>query len=451
MAKLKKFTAFAASLFPSEVAYVKRNNSIQDEEILQIIDRIEANLQMNTQHLDFDPAVDQRKYSKLMKYFHEKLERIDVDRYYEWISQTNQAITTDRISPENQAQILKELDQFEPTWFHMDSFFRLAENYQQYLLRRFRKREYARVNDFLKQYQEQIDQNQRVEAEINRITERIVIDSGSALKKEDIDWMLGIFDDEGVSRKNRYNALLGYLMYAIENKAFQCTLAPMERLEKAIFCGEFYSRRILANFYANKLLVLNHLKLHEEAAYCGLQSIKHHTEDYLYYLNNYCSVLMHLDKFSLALEEMKKARRIANITRDFNRKLIFTSNLSRCLNQHKQFKQSVRLCRRILDELRNQIFNCPWHYFFRVFFEALLRIDEGATIIRLDRKYKLVERETQEGMLPYLAIYRLAAGFREVKLSTDDFTTQISRFKQEIRTTERPDLIALVQAVERMP
>jgi hypothetical protein len=92
MAKLKKFTEFSDGLFPSEVAYVKANNDYRDSELIKILDRLEKRVLEENTDKEFDGSIDPRKYSKLQKSFKNKLSKIDVDLYYEWISRANYLI-----------------------------------------------------------------------------------------------------------------------------------------------------------------------------------------------------------------------------------------------------------------------------------------------------------------------------------------------------------------------
>jgi tetratricopeptide (TPR) repeat protein len=224
----------------------------------------------------------------------------------------------------------------------------------------------------------------------------------------------------------------------------------MRILEKAIFDGDFYSRRILANFYANKLLLLNYRGKFEEAAFCGRQSIKHYTEDFLYYLNNYSSVLMHLNRCEIALSNMDRSMKVFKSTRDKGRKVIFISNYCRCLNRLGQYKKSVRIARRFLDEMGTQIMQYRWHYFFRIFFFALLQANESEQMMKIERKFKLVDRERKSGLLPYLAILKLGASYREVRLSQKEFDSQLSSLKTEFKAYVKPELQELLSEIERM-
>ncbi|HKL02742.1 MAG TPA: hypothetical protein VJ911_03670 [Cryomorphaceae bacterium] len=449
MAKLKKFKAFADSLFPSEVAYVESNNDFQDPELVSILRSLKTHVTRDPSRVVFDPSIDPRKYSRMIGNFENKLQKIDVDYYYGWISIINHEITTDAISPRQQTRIIKEMEAFEPDWFHMGSFYRLVKHYEGYLLMRYREKDYHTVTEFLEKYREKYNENETTAARIRELSRVIVFGDAQKVATEELNWLREVFETVSISKKTRYSAFLAYLMFHINTRVFEKLPALVQQLEEAIYHGDFYSRRILANFYANKLLVLNYAGKYEEAAFCGFQSIKHHTEDYLYYLNNYSSVLMHLNRFEDAIVNMKASLALYRETRDRNRRLIFISNYSRCLNQVKNYRKSVRLCGQFLDEMDQQIISLRWHYFFRMYFTALFQLDSCEQIIRLERKYRLVDREKKAGFQPYLSIFRLGAGFREVKYTTREFKDQLSRLKSDM-ANQKSEIQELIDEVGRV-
>ncbi len=241
MPKLKKFTAFVDTLFPSEVEYVQNNNSYEDAEVLEILKRIEQRVAEPWKGIEFDPSIDLRKYSKLLASISKKLKERDVDAYFEWISRTNYHITVDSISPEQQSRILNEMKSFEIGWFHMDSFYRLVENYGGYLLRRFRSSDYAMVQAFLDEHRTAVKENSAVENQVNELTQIIAFSRRNELEKSQIDWLLSAFKNRELSKKNRFYALLAYFMYHIGQKKWDSLFEPFEECwRERLFAGDFY-------------------------------------------------------------------------------------------------------------------------------------------------------------------------------------------------------------------
>ncbi len=435
MARLKKFTDYADGLFPSEIAYIKAHNAYEDQKLIDILDIASDRVAMEKEQRDFDTEIDPRKYSKLIKSIDKKLEEIDVDKYFEWISRVDHMITIDSIPAEEQARILKEMQLFEPGWFHMESFYGLLQNYEGYLLRRFRESDYDLVKAFNRKHFATFSAQRKMDSRVAEITEQIVFRDGRVASKE-LHWLLQVFRDQEISKKIRYHALLAFMMYYINRKETDALIEPMQELEGAIFNGEFYSRRILANFYANKLIVLRWQRSYEAAAYCGLQSIKYKTEDYLYYLNNYVSVLFHLSRTDEALTKMQEMFVDYKSSRDLGRKIVFITNYCRCLNLENRYAKSASLARSFLDEQGKRILKRGWHYFFRTYFFALLKCDETERIVRLSRKYKLTDREVKEGFDPHIRALVLAAEYREIKLSQREFIAGIDALHEPQRNGE---------------
>lgn len=450
---LRKFDSFALSLFPTEVEHVRNNNEISDPELISILDKLHILANFPERHTEFDPSIDARKYSRIITYFDTKLLKIDVDAYYAWIKEIDYQITTDAIPPEEQQRILREVQSFEPAWFHAASFYRTMQNYKRYLLIRYREKDYEIIKNFLDQYADYYTENESIERKIDDLTAKFVLPdllNSESVKMEEIDWLLNTFYDRAISKKNRYQALVAYNLYHISTRQIAPMLAPMAALEKSLLQGDFYSRRILSNYYANKLLLRSHEGDLERAAFCGLQSIKQYTEDYLYYLNNYCSVLMNLNRFDEVLHRSREAMPFYKASQDSARRLIFTANYCRCLNNYLEYKKSIRLARRLIDELGNTIFQFKWHYIFRIYFSAMMQDDRHTDLLRMERKYKLTEREKRYGFAPYLQLYTLAAQFLEIKIAPTQFKAELENIRNAIKPEQKAEMYSLYTEVEKL-
>lgn len=444
---LRKFDSFALSLFPTEVEHLRANNEISDPELLSIIEKLHTLVNFPEKHTDFDPQIDPRKYSRVIKYFKTKLHRIDVDSYYEWITKIDHLITTDAIPPEEQQRILREVASFEPGWFHAASFYRTMQNYKRYLLIRFREKDYIIIKVFLEKHAGYYLENDRIERKIDELTAKFVLpDKLNSQKgeKEDTAYLLDTFYNSNISKKNRYQALVAYNLYHISTRQIKPMLLPMAELEKNLLNGDFYSRRILANYYANKLLLHNYEGDLERAAFCGLQSIKQYTEDYLYYLNNFCSVLMNLQRFKEVLQLSKNAIGYYKSSQDSARKVIFIANYCRCFNHFSEYKKSNRLAKRLTDELEQSIFQFKWHYFYRIYFSSLMQDGRHGDLLRMERKNGLSDREKKRGFTPYIQIYSLAASFLEMKISETLFKEKLEEIRMQVKGDQKTEITLLL-------
>tara|TARA_Y100000782_G_scaffold112941_1_gene144387 strand:+ start:13088 stop:14458 length:1371 start_codon:yes stop_codon:yes gene_type:complete len=452
--KLARFEEFADRLYPSEVEYVLNNNQFTDAELFNILSTIQKRVNQPEANIGFDTRINPRKYSKLIKSFESKLNKIDVDKYYTWINTFNFQVTTDAIPPEEQTRVLAEIRSFDPSRYHADVFYQAMENYKTYLIMRGRTKDLSIVKDFLVKHRVSYDLNRSMLTHIETLTEQIVLEQQQQRKQEidltKIEDMLTLFRNENLSKKTRYMALLAYIMYHINHADVEKLVAPITELENAIHNGEFYSPRLLANFYANKLLILNSLGDQQGAAFCGLQSIKHYTEDYLYYLNNYTTVLIHLDQCRKALDQMKETFEVFKKSRNLNHRMVFISNYCRCLNESKKFTNTVRLMRNYLEEFKEHTLEHRWNYFFRTYLYGLIMSNQNSIVLRLNRKYKLVEREENMNIPPYINLLTSAAAFNELKITRSELEQRLEGFKKHPRANMRADYRKWVSELEDM-
>lgn len=450
---LRRFETFAASLFPTEVEHVRHNNKIEDPELLSTLDKLYTFVHFPERDTPFDSNIDPRKYSRIINYFDTKLRKIDVDAYYAWIAKINHLITTDAIPPEEQQRILREVVSFKPGWFHAAAFYVSMLNYKRYLLIRFREKDYLLIKNFLEENAAHFAKEESIEKKIDALTSKFVLPdklNSENVNPEDTNWLLKTFYNEKLSKKNRYQALVAYNLYHIRKREIKPMLKPMAVLEKSLLKGEFYSRRILANYYANKLLLRNYEGQYQRAAFCGLQSIKQYTEDYLYYLNNYCSVLMKVNRFEEVLKRSKEAMDIYKSSQDSARRTIFIANYCRCLNNYLEYRKSIRHAKRLIDELGASIFQFKWHYIFRIYFSALLQDGRHSELLRVEKKDHLSEKERRSNFAPYLQLFTLAARFMEMKVAPKQFKMELEKIREKTSLKLNAEVNKLFTEVENL-
>ncbi|MEO1256940.1 MAG: hypothetical protein AAFY41_18930, partial [Bacteroidota bacterium] len=153
--KLQKFTTFANSLLPHETQYLLTHQSLVDQERLAILKRIDFNCQHIDQFTPYDEKINKRKYSHLKNWIEQRLETIDVDVQYEWISELDRKIMTDSILPKDELVLLKFIKNYQHPIFFFAHFYELVQNYRQFLLVRMRYNDHEMTDRFLKTYQAQ--------------------------------------------------------------------------------------------------------------------------------------------------------------------------------------------------------------------------------------------------------------------------------------------------------
>lgn len=147
------------------------------------------------------------------------------------------------------------------------------------------------------------------------------------------------------------------------------------------------------------------------------------------------------------MEKMQEMFTAYKSARDTARKVVFLTNYCRCLNLQHRYAKSAALARSFLEEHKKQVFQFRWHYFFRTYLLALLKCDETERIVRLNRKYKLTERETRESFDPHIRALVLVAEYREIKLSQREFFAGIEALHEPQRTGEN-EFLQLLEMVK---
>jgi hypothetical protein len=427
--RLKVFQSFVDSLFPSEIELLNSNHQFKDPEIISLISDLRRK-EKNKEPSEFNTSLDPRKYSKVISKSKSLLDKFDVDKYFDWINRMHSCIITDHISPEDERLILKEIEGFSISGFHSLSFYDMIQSYENHLLMRDRKKDLKDVEVFLENYSEPIEIEKKRADRLKQIT-KMISNNSIGLQMSDLDWLRKLLKDDQASQKNRYYAWLAFNMHFINNKAGNELLKPLTYVESLIESGKFYSRRILSNFYANKLLIFRYLNRWEEACEAGGLSLKYETIDHLYYINNYCSTLIHLDQHERAAELLRSNEMHFNNTRNIAQKVIYLAHLIRCELQTQVRPSTVRMCRELTENLRIKVFEYQWHYFFRFYLLFLYKSEQSGAVIRLNKRLQLESRETAEKYLPYIASIVQTTLFLTLGISQELYNRRRDEWEQK--------------------
>ncbi|MCB0662844.1 MAG: hypothetical protein KDC24_08895 [Saprospiraceae bacterium] len=393
--KLQKFSQFAESLLPHEVAYLLSIENFEDAERLQILRRIDGFVRkMNPGH-SYDEAIDKRKYSHLKNWIETRLEGIDVDVQFEWMSDMEREIMTDSIQPSGEKRLLKALKQYTPSSFYFTRFYDLLKMYRHFLLIRMRYNDHALVEAYLQENQEDYDRNVQILEKLHEATGDIV-HHYSGRKSESHQWerwLNSVFYDEALDGSIRYMAFIRLAFMQFNYGNVDALVEPLNYLDEAFQDGQYYSGRILANYYNTRLMLHSRFGEYQKAMFYGYLSIRNKTHDYILYVNNLCAVLLRLGKNEEALELMKVASPEMKNTKNYHNKIGFVAFYMESLIKNDLFKNAENYGNTYLKAFENEILQHRWHLFFSVYFEALLHRNDFTKIFRLARKYKLVERD----------------------------------------------------------
>ena len=294
--KLKKFSAFAQEILPHEADYLMSVHQFEDLQKLDILQRIQANAHDQRHNVPFNQAIDKRKYSSLMQWAQKKLQDIDVDKYFEWINEMDRKVITDAISAAEERNLLRKIKNYEHPIHNFMKLFEVAINFRHFLLIRMRYSEYKVVNQFIEDYQAEYDRSKAVNKKLHEATVMLIDhfnESGDYQEWE--EWLLTCFADNQLDGFNRYMAVVRLTFLYFNSREFEKLRDVYDRLDKLLSSGKFYTRRILYNYYANRLMLHSKFDVLQQAEEYGYLSIRQRNSDHVQYLSNFSTLLSDVD------------------------------------------------------------------------------------------------------------------------------------------------------------
>jgi hypothetical protein len=455
--KLQKFTEYASSLLPHETAYLLSVETFEDEERRGVLKKIDAYCKrLNAEH-DYDERIDKRKYSHLKNWMESRLSAVDVDERFEWMANLEKKIMTDSIQMSEEKQLLKEIKSFESPGFYFIRLYDLVKVYRHFLLIRMRYADHQLVQDFLfnneAAYQKSIQINEKLHQATYDIVQHYSGQSAESLQWE--LWLKEVFYDDDLDGHLRYMAFIRLAFIKFNYQKFNELLEPLDYLDKQFSKGAYYSKRILSNYYNTRVMLHSKFGEYQKAMFYGYLSIRTKTHDYILYVNNLCAVLLRLKKNEEALELMKIASAEMKTTKNFHNKIGFVSFYIEALNKNKLFKNAENYAETYLKAFEKEILQYRWHLFFSVFFEALLYRNQYGKIFRLERKYKLLERDksyqSKANYLPtipwYIEIAKFIAGQNNNKQLSSYFENELKSIRESANPSRLENLISNVKEI----
>lgn len=419
---LRRFTAFACEMLPHEADFLLAAGHLQDPERIAILRQIAA----STRSLErpvFSPAIDKRKYSDLKAWIEERLAAIDVDATIARIAATEQSLLTDSITPEQEQWLRKALKGWTPASFWFSRFYELLRHYRQYLLVRLRQGDYQRVQDFIETHQEAYRQSVAVYEQLHHIT--VAVTREYALEDAESqpwrDWLEAVCRNPTLDGMNRYYAAVRLMFVYTNHRQWDALAALYDYLDGLFAQGELYSRRILANYYANRLVL--HAKRDElpRAAWYGRLALRHHNTDYLHYLNNLSSILLRQGQVAEAHTLMRQALNEVRQSANFHERVRFASAYVRCLNAQGRYAEADQYAEALVRGYREEVFAQRWHTFVAAWLRSLMQQEKYARVVRAVRQHKLVAREQvyayKASYLPVIRWFYAVAQYKEGSLT----------------------------------
>jgi len=434
--QLQTFTDYTNTLLPHETEYLLSIQQFKDEQRLQILQLVDYNAQHIGQFTPYDTSIDKRKYNHLQNWITGRLQAADVDANFRWMLDMEQLIMTDSIQMEDEKQLLRSIRNYVHPGFFFVKFYELVEHYRHFLLIRLRYADHQLADAFLQEYRAAYQATRDVQERLHRATLDIVQQySGHRTgSKQWEDWLTTVFYDDVIEGHMRYMALVRLTFIAHNHREYDPLREKFDYLDQQFREGRYYSKRLLLNYYNNRLMLHSNFREYDRAIRYGYLSIRAKTHDHLLYVNNLCAVLMRQERNQEALELMKKAAPEAKQTKNFHNRVGYVAFYMEALNKNGLYKNAVNYGSTFLKAYTQEILQYRWHLFFSVYLESMLHRGQFEEVLRTIRKYKL--RELDEGYratasyLPVIPLYYEAARYKKGLLSRDRFIALLQEFAE---------------------
>ncbi len=448
--KLQTFTHFAHNLLPHETEYLLSVQQFQDNQKVEILRQIDFNGKNRALFKPFDEEIDKRKYSSLKSWIEEHLTKIDVDTQYEWITLMHKRIMTDSITSEEEKDLLKSIREYPLPdssgakcllSFYFMQFYELVQDYRQYLLIRMRYNEHLQTDIFYKNYKEQYVYCRSVNDKMHDVTLDIVQQYSKGESESIVweEWLTERFYDSQLDGLNAYYALVRLTFIYNNYRKFEKLRDKYDYIDAKFKLGAFYSKRLLVNYYGNRLLLHTRFKEYDKAEYYGYLSIRVKNSDYVHYVNNLCAILLRGGKNEAALKLMREAHPETKNMQSFHNRVGFVSFYIKSLNVNGLCRNAESYGESFLRVYQKEIFEHRWHLFFTAYMESLLGLRKYPKLLQTVRRLKLLEKEKNyckdNSYLPSILLYQTLAAYKEDKIHFDTLKTtlkeQITKFQEQ--------------------
>lgn len=438
--RLKTFTGFVKSLLPAEITYLGSVAQFQDETNRMIFSHI---LKFkDTGRFKPDPEIDKRKYTYLKNWINRKLAAIDVDMMLDELLQLEKKVMTDQVMPADEKRILQILKHQGLPYYFM-RIYELVRDYRSFLLVRMRHQYLEPVNRYLDQYHDKYETSRNTFEKLNLAT-RDIVDQYAGRDNNALEWedfLKNIFHNETLDGLNRYYAIVRLTFLYYNSGQIEKSVELYNDLDHLLEQGHFYSRRILSNYYSNRLLVHARLNDLATAEKYGYLSIRDRGSDYIHYLNNLCSVLLRLHKNKEALELLQSSIPDLKKTQSYHNRVGFAALLIKSLSANGKAHEGESYGTTFFAAYREKVFEYRWHGFFSAWLQSMLMMEHYRRIITICRRYRIIDKEQEFSLRPWyyptINLYFQLARYKTGEINLDFLK---SKMDSMIQMTQRTDL-----------
>ena len=440
--KLKKFTEFSKAILPNEAKYLQNRYQFTDTEKLQIIELVLSNALSQKNFIAFDTSINKRKYSYIKDWIEKKLANIDVDATIGWLMSLKQKILTDAIASSEEKEFLHYISTYKNIDFNFQNLYDLAKEYKSYLLVRMRYKDHQIIADFIETYKTYYikvkEINEKLYTATTEITNQYTLNNNETRHLE--TWLLDVFNDKNIDGKNRYQAFV-LLAFIYTNYNENTKLKEIfDQIDYYFSQGEMYSRRLLSNYYASRVLL--HSKQNEfvEAEFYGYLSIRQNNNDTLMYVNNLVAILLRNDSPKKAFTLLDKYKELYRETHNYHQKIGYCSYQVRILSELQKNNLAEATAKTFLMKYKNQVLKHRWHHFFTSYINVLVIQEKYIEVLKLAAKFNLIEKEKerqkQSNYVPNISWSISLSRYMEGKINSARLLDEIKAPLKNIQPTK---------------
>lgn len=417
--KLAKFSAFAENLFPHEVYFLAGIENFQTPENKCIFEVIYYNLDHRSKPKSFDESIDKRKYSNLKKWMEEKLQEADVDQQLLTIQKLEAKVLLDQVDGATEKEIQKWLQKGQPSHYYFRKIYELAQHYEHFLLIRLRERAGVEVGAYLDRYRPDFEYAQEVFNKLQQATADIISQYRNRAEshQEWEEFLKQVVYRESIDGMNQYSAFVRLSLLYLNRGDYVSLKELYDYIDHRFREGRYYSKRILSNYYANRLMYLSRYSSLDEAEQYGYLSIRYKNADYLFYLTNLGAVLLRQGKSAVALKLLREAFPEMRQTTSLHNKIGFIAFYIKCMVDIGRVRDAEDFADSYLKAYPKQVLRGRWHLFFVAYFRSLMIQEKYGRLLYLENRYKIENLDkanrNSSSYLPTISWYISVARFVE--------------------------------------
>ena len=454
--KLKIFNDFAQGVLPHEASFLLNENRIRDDEKEDILNRVCRNAEDFYSSEDFDESIDKRKYAYIKKWITKKLQKADVDAHLEYLSYTERQVLTDTISSSEEKELHEFIHQYNHTSFYFQKFYELVKEYQDYLLVRFRYQDCEITEVFLRENQKYYLKSLEVRDEIFHATKDLTRQYTSQkinTKHWESRLLEYLYDDE-LDGRNKYHSFVRLVFLYFNYKEYEKAREIFDYIDSCFSQGLMYSRRVLFNYYANRVILHSNLKDLNKAEYYAYLSIKQDNSDRLFYLNNLVAILLRKEKNKEALDLLTGNYKLFKTSFNHHQKLGFATHYLRALVRNRRISIAETFANNFLYENKSHVFEHRWSRFFSNYLMLLTTAEKPLEVIKVTNKYNLLEREEEtigtQNYIPKIHWYYYLANYLNGQLSESKLNEKLINSIETNSNLNEEGAEALIDFIDRL-